>query len=110
MNFATIKRARILIDWRRRNLAIRLASAVAAVAFICSDPMWQAAQGLTGATFVIFLAVLLTFLFSLLLVTASVMVSVVTLFVGGFLAAESPIGWLMLILGVWATVRVAMNI
>lgn len=97
-------------DWRRRNLAIRLASAVAAVAFICSDPMWQAAQGLTGATFVIFLAVLLTFLFSLLLVTASVTVSVGTLFVGGLLAAESPIGWLMLILGVWATVRVAMNI
>lgn len=96
-------------DWSRRNLAIRIAAAVAAFAFVCSDPMWQAAQGATGATLVVFLVVLTTFLFALLLVTASVKVSVMTLMAAGVLAAESPVGWLILALGIWAAVRFVSN-
>lgn len=92
-------------DWRRRATAIRIASFVGAVAFVCSDPIWHAAQGLTVATMVIFITVVTFKLFVKFLETASLGYAISTLAATGFLCAETPLGWLALGLGVFMTGR-----
>lgn len=92
-------------DWRRRMLAIRIASLVGSIAFVCSDPMWHAAQGVTASTFVILLMVTAFKQFVKLLETAKFFYAVTTLFTMGFLCAETPLGWLALAFGIFFTFR-----
>ena len=92
-------------DWPRRTAAIRIASFVGAVAFVCSDPVWQAAQGLTAATMVVFITVVAFKLFVKFLETASLGYAISTLAATGFLCAETPLGWVAFGLGVFMTLR-----
>ena len=92
-------------DWRRRALAMRVAAFVGSLAFVCSDPVWNAAQGVTGSTMVLFLSVVTGKLFAKFLETASLPYAIAMLAATGFLCAETPIGWLALGLGVFLTVR-----
>ena len=92
-------------DWRRRRMAIRVASFVGAVAFVCADPVWHAAQGLTASTVVLFTAMLTAAFFTRFLATAGFGAAVATLGATGFLCAETPLGWVALALGVFLTIR-----
>lgn len=85
-------------DMRRRLLALRIASAAAALALGCSDPFWCAAQGVSGSLFVVFLAILTVWLFMRLLRKASFTAAVLTLFALAVLCAESPFGWIVFLL------------
>ena len=92
-------------DIRRRTLAARIAALAASFIFVCSNPMWIAATGVTAATFDILL-VLLAFRFYIRVLRApsfvSAAVSVSSL---GILCAETPIGWLLLVFFVFMTMR-----
>ena len=90
-------------DIKRRTLAIRIASSVSAAVYVCSDPMWRAAQDFTGSTFVIFLLTLSAFFFVRLLLKATSVSAVCTLLALGILSAETPIGWIALVIGVFVT-------
>lgn len=92
-------------DWRRRSLAIRLASFVAALAFACSDPMWHVAQAVGGTGFLTVQIVVTVALFVRLLKTASFPCAILTLAFAGFLCAETPLGWVVLGSGVFLAVR-----
>ena len=90
-------------DIRRRTIAIRISATVAALAFVCADPMWRAAQDFTGSTFVILLFTFSAYTFLRLLVTASPASAVAMLLALGLLAAETPLGWLALVTAVFVT-------
>lgn len=92
-------------DWTRRRLAIRVAAATGAVAFACSDAMWHVGQGITGATSVVLLMLLAGWFFTRLLERASFMSAVMTLATLGLLAAETPIGWLVLVAFIFTAFR-----
>lgn len=91
-------------DGKRRQLASRMVAAVGAFLFACSDPMWHAAQSLTGSTFVIFGVLFSTWLFVRLLMRATYLLAVATLCSLGLLAAETPIGFVLLVLFISFTV------
>lgn len=92
-------------DFRRRYVAVRMAAFVGAVTFGCSDPMWQAAQGLTGSTVTMFLVVLALNRLVKFLTTARLLPILAALFTGGLICAETPVGALVVLLGLAVTVR-----
>ena len=92
-------------DLVRRRQAIRMAASTAAILLVFSSPAWMSAQGLTGATVVLFLLVCAIFFFMRLIQTASPAIAMLALFTTGLLAAESPIGWLVLVAGIVSVVQ-----
>jgi len=92
-------------DLVRRRQAIRMASFTAAMLLVFSSPAWMSAQGLTGASVVLFLLVSSLCFFMRLIQTASPAMAMLALFTTGLLAAESPIGWVLLAVGIAAVVQ-----
>ena len=92
-------------DLGRRSLAGCIAAAVAAFAFVCSQPMWMVAQGQFGQLFVIFLVLLSAWFLTQLLGNPSYTAAVATLATLGILCAETPLGWILLALFLFLAVR-----
>jgi len=92
-------------DYRRRYLTVRMSAFVGAVVFGCSDSLWHSAQGLTASTVTTFLTVLALNQLVKFLMTARLLPVLVALFSGGLLCAETPIGWLVALLGLFLSVR-----
>ena len=96
-------------DMKRRATAGRLAAFAAAFMFVCSDPVWQAAQGLTASGFVIFLTVLSARFFISFLRSPSLFSTFIALFAAGLLCAETPLGWFVIAFFVFMTIRYLAN-
>ena len=96
-------------DMRRRTLAARIAAFAASVMFVCSEPVWQAAQGLTGPGFVILLVVISARFFISFLRSPTFISTLAALFAGGMLCAETPLGWLVVAFYVFMTTRYLAN-
>lgn len=92
-------------DLDRRSLAGRIAAAAAAFAFVCSQPMWMVAQGQFGQLFVILLVLVSAWFLTQLLSNPSYAAAVATLATLGILCAETPIGWVLLALFIFLSVR-----
>jgi len=92
-------------DLRRRAIAARMAATAAALMFACADPVWQAAQGLTGCGFVAFLVILVSCFFVSFLAHPSFVNASIALVTCGVLCAETPLGWPILAFFVFMTTR-----
>ena len=92
-------------DLRRRAIAGRIAAFVAAFMLVCSEPVWQASQGLTGPGFVILLAIVAARFFVSFLRRPSFVSSLAALFAAGLLCAETPLGWFFVAFCVFMTTR-----
>ena len=92
-------------DFNRRQVAIRVTAVTAATLFVCSEPVWTAAQDFSAATFVLFLLTTTAFFLVRLLVTARTGNANATLCCAGILCAESPIGWPVLVIGILVVYR-----
>ena len=87
-----------LRDRRRRTTAIRYASFVGALAFVFSDPIWTLGQGVSGALFTVGLIVGSLCLAVRFLLKARFATAMWAMTLTGLLAAESPLGYLVLAL------------
>ena len=92
-------------DMRRRAIAGRMAAFVAAFLFVCSEPMWKEAQGITGSGFVMLLVLFASRFFISFLEKPSFANTLTALFATGVLCAETPFGWLFLAFFIFMTVR-----
>lgn len=84
-------------DLRRRRIAIRVSAFSASLLLVCAEPVWKASQGITGHTVVFALMVIASAAFARLLRTAKTMPAVISLSALGLLAADSLIGWGLLV-------------
>ena len=92
-------------DMRRRAIAGRIAAFVAAFMFVCSEPVWKGAQGLTGSGFVILLVLLASRFFISFLEKPSFANTLSALSATGILCSETPFGWPILVFFIFMTVR-----
>lgn len=86
---------------RRRMFAVRVAAAVASVAFASSEPFWRAAQLFTPVTLLLFTSLVAMTLFSMFLRNGSMSAVYWGSFLAGVVTAESPIGVIGVIVA-WA--------
>ena len=77
---------------RRRMFTVRVAAAVATVAFACSEPFWRASQLFTPVTFVFMLTIVAMTLFSMFIRNGSMSSVYWCSFIAGVVSAETPLG------------------
>ena len=78
---------------RRRLFTVRVAAAVASIAFACSEPFWRSAQLFTSVTLVFFLTIVAMTLFSMFLRNGSMSSVYWCAFLAGVISAETPLGF-----------------
>ena len=84
---------------RRRLFTVRVAAAVAALAFACSEPFWRAAQVFTPVTMTFFLVMVAMTLFAMFMRNGSMPTIYGCAFLLGVISAETPVGFLAVLVG-----------
>lgn len=79
-----------------REVVLRVAPALAALFFVCSDSVWRAGQALTPAGLLTLLSLVSATLFLAFLLNGRLWNAYWALFLAGLLAAETPMGFLLL--------------
>lgn len=92
-------------DLRRRKSAARLAAALGALALGCSEPFWGVQAGVQSGLVDGFLMLVAASFYTRFLLSARLMPVIGTIVALGILAAESPIGYVLLVLFVLLTPR-----
>lgn len=92
---AMLVRGRLMFA-ARRYLVQRVAAAVGAAVFACSDPAWRAGQAFSAESFLILLTVLAVTPFILFLLNGRLVSAYLSMFLLGALAAETPLGLILL--------------
>ena len=80
----------------RRSLVVKIASVVGTVAFICTDPIWNAGQSLSEPTVLIALTLGAIEFYFLFLRKGAIRYAYICAVMLGLLAAESPMGFFFL--------------
>ena len=80
----------------QRFLMARLASALGAMFFVCSDPVWHAGQVFSPVTMLVFLSTFGVLLFFSFLQSGSLSAAYGSMFILGILTAETPMGLFLL--------------
>ena len=80
----------------RRSLVVKIASVVGTVAFICTDPIWNAGQSLSEPTVLIALTLGAIEFYFLFLRKGAIRYAYICALMLGLLAAESPMGFFFL--------------
>ena len=82
---------------RRRTLVMRLAAALGAEAFVLADPVWTAGQCLSETAILLALTMAATEFFFVFLRKGEIKYAYLCSTILGFLAAESPMGFVLLV-------------
>ena len=91
---------------RRRHAVVRASAAFGALFFACSDPVWRAGQTFSPTTLLVFFSVVSLYLFFSFIQGGSLLKVYGCMFLFGALAAESPLG-LVLVTFAWIVYFVA---
>lgn len=80
----------------RRYVVQRVAAAVGAVLFVCSDPAWRSGQAFSSEGLLLLLTVLAIMPFVLFMLNGSLFSAYASMFLLGAVAAETPLGLVFL--------------
>ncbi len=101
--------ARLRLQFTARwYLIVRLAAAMGAIFFVCSDPVWRAAQIFAPVTLLVLLSVLGVYLFFAFLQGGRLLQAYFAMLVLGVVSAETPMGLVLMAIcwgGHWVAVR-----
>ncbi len=92
----------------RRYLVQRVAAALGALFFVCGDSVWRAGQTFSPGALLVLLTLVQLCLFIRFLLNGRLAHAVISLFLVGWLAAETPLGFLLLF-GCWVTYLVTLR-
>ncbi len=92
----------------RRYLVQRVAAALGALFFVCGDSVWRAGQTFSPSALLVLLTLVQLCFFIRFLLNGRLPYALLSMFLVGWLAAETPLGFLLLA-GCWATYLVALR-
>ena len=86
----------------------RISALFAAVFFVCADPVWRAGQAFTPGALLMLLTLVQLALFTGFLLNGRLLSALGSMFLAGLIAAETPMGFLLLI-GCWVVYVLALR-